>query len=345
MPKTYRIGVLGLTHDHVWSNLKELQETGRGVLVAAADPHAELLDQVKKQHSCATYSDYGALLEKEKLDAVYVYADNAAAVGLTELAAGKGLHVLVEKPMASSLAGADRMLAAVRRAGVRLMVNWPFCWWPQLQHALRLARDGAIGDVWQVKYRAAHNGPRELGCSKFFCDWLYDPRRNGAGALMDYCCYGAALARCLLGVPSRVVGVAGRVCKEDITVEDNAIIVMSYPRALALSEGSWTQVGDYDAYVPKIYGSKGVLAMTPRKGGTLLLATEAKPAGEKVEVPAAPPQLANASAHFLHSLESGAPFTELCSDRVGRDAQEILEAGLISARDGHEVSLPLKSAL
>src|SRR5262249_6574529 len=156
-----------------------------------------------------------------------------AGVRLTELAAAKRLHVLVEKPMAADLAGADRMLAAVRRAGARLMVNWPFAWWPQMQHALRLARDGELGNLWQVKYRAAHAGPREIGCSPYFCEWLYDPRRNGAGALMDYCCYGAALARCLLGVPARVSAVAGRFVKEDILVEDNAVLVMTYPHGLA----------------------------------------------------------------------------------------------------------------
>lgn len=344
MAKSYRIGVLGLSHDHVWDVLRELRETGRGTLVAAADPHSELRDQVRQEHGCAVYAEYAMLLEREPLDAVFIYSDNATGADLTEQAAARGLHVMIEKPMAADLRGADRMLAAVRQANVRLMVNWPFAWWPQMQHALRLARQGTIGALWQVKYRAAHAGPRELGCSRFFCEWLYDPQRNGAGALVDYCCYGAALARCLLGMPNRIVAAAGRLCKEDVLVEDNGVIVMTYPHALAISEGSWTQIGNLTAYLTAIYGMKGTLLVEPRRGGRLLLATAEQPDGRPVEVPELETGT-TASAHFLSCLDSGHPFLELCSDRVGRDAQEILEAGLQAARSNSAVALPLPTHL
>ena len=343
MSRIFRIGILGLTHDHVWTNLKELHATGKATVVAAADPHAELLDKVRQQFGCATYANAETLLAQESLDAVYVYGDNAAGVALTEQAAARGLHVLVEKPMAADLAGADRMLTAVRRAKVRLMVNWPFAWWPQLQKALQMAHAGEIGELWQVKYRAGHAGPREMGCSPYFCDWLYDPNRNGGGALIDYCCYGVLLARCLLGMPRRVVGVTGRLCKEEITVEDNGIIVMTYPRALALAEGSWTQMDKLTAYRTAIYGTRGTLLVEPRQGGRLLLATAEHPDGTDIEVTAAPPEASNASACFLHGLETGQPFPELCDDQPCRDVQEILDAGLLSAARGQEVSLPLRS--
>ena len=70
-----------------------------------------------------------------------------------------------------------------------------------------MAQAGEIGQLWQVKYRAAHQGPVELGCSRQFCEWLYDEELNGAGALMDYCCYGAVLAEVLLGKPDQVTGI------------------------------------------------------------------------------------------------------------------------------------------
>ena len=107
---------------------------------------------------------------------------------------------MVEKPMAADLAGAVRLQNAANGTGVQLMVNWPIAWWPQLQQALRLAAEGRIGRVFQVNYRAAHAGPREIGCSEAFSDWLLDPVRNGGGALVDYCSYGAALVCHLLGL-------------------------------------------------------------------------------------------------------------------------------------------------
>ena len=74
------------------------------------------------------------------------------------------------------------MLAAAKEQGTRIMVNWPFAWWPMLQKGIAMAQGGDIGRIWQVKYRAAHEGPRELGCSEFFCGWLYDDFRCTASA-------------------------------------------------------------------------------------------------------------------------------------------------------------------
>src|SRR5262249_24381109 len=151
--------------------------------------------------------------------------------------------------------------------------------------------------------------------------------------------------RCVLGMPSRVSGVAGRLCKEDILVEDNAVLLLSYPRALAMAEGSWSQIDKMTAYLTMIDGTKGTLLVEAGQSGRLLKATAERPEGEPVEVPAAAAHLSSASAHFLHALETGTQFLELCNDRVCRDVQEILEAGLLSVERGQEVSLPLKSFL
>ena len=327
-----RLAVLGLTHDHVWGNLSELRRVKGAQLVAAADPHAPLRTRAKREFACATYADARALLERERPDAVLIFSDNAAHVPLAELAAQHGAHILLEKPMAADLRGAERILAATRRPRVRLMVNWPVAWWPQLQHAVRLAADGSIGDLWQVKYRAAHAGPREMGCSRYFWEWLYDARRNGGGAFIDYCCYGVMLARALLGRPGRVTGVAERLLKRTLRAEDNGLLAMHYPHALALAEASWTQVGDLSSYFTFIYGTRGTLLVEPGEKGRLLLATAKAPAGKVVKAPKPPAHLRSASAHFVHALRTGAPFHLLCDAAVGRDTQAILEAGMRSAR-------------
>ena len=341
MSKTYRVGVLGLTHDHVWGNLEQLVALPNATLVAAADPHTELQKTVHDRFDCTTYSDYEDMLDSQELDAVYIFSDNATGTELCQLAASRSLHILIEKPLAATLAGADEALAAVRQTGVRLMVNWPFAWWPQMQHVLRLVQSGEIGRIQQVKYRAAHAGPKELGCSEYFCDWLFDADRNGAGALIDYCCYGCILACTLLGSPCRVTGVSGRLNKDELLVEDNAILVMLYQRAMAVAEGSWTEIGDLTNYRTTIQGTTGTFFMEPRQGGKLLKATTDKPNGEEVTVPELPPEQQSASAHFLACLESGEPFLPMCQDRLARDAQEILQAGLQSAREGMQISLPL----
>ena len=332
----HRIAVLGLHHDHAWSNLEELQATGRAELVAAADADSELLDHYRSHFPGNTYSTYEELLDNESdLTAVYIFASNKLSEDLTVMAAQRGLHCLVEKPMAATLAGADRMLAAAEESGIRLMINWPFTWWPQLRHGIAMAQAGELGQLWQVKYRAAHQGPVELGCSRQFCEWLYDAELNGAGALMDYCCYGAVLAHVLLGSPEQVKGIKiSTGLKPDLSLEDNAILVLSYPNALATTEASWTQIGKLTSYGTTLYGSTGTVHIEPDHEGRILLATAEHPEGVPLEVPAQPDHLQNASTHFLAAVEdSHLEIHPLCDALHGREAQRILEAGIQSANE------------
>jgi predicted dehydrogenase len=339
MPAPIRVGVLGLTHDHVWSNLKELSVHPAARIVAAADRHQTLLGRVESEFHARPYSNYATLLDSEELDAVYIFADNATGAELTEMAASRGLHVLIEKPMAANQAGAERMMKATQDAGTRLMVNWPFAWWPQMQEAIRLASLGAIGDLWQVRYRAAHAGPRELGCSEFFCEWLFDPKLNGAGgAYIDYCCYGALLARVLMGLPTEVTAVGGCLIKTE-PVDDNAVLVMRYPKGMAISEGSWTQIGNLTAYLTVIYGTEGTLLLEPRHGGQLFRATTKCPKGEPLSVPEPPAELRSSATHFISCVQSGEPFWALCDPQACYDAQVILEAGVNSLTAGQTIKL------
>lgn len=326
----HRIITLGLHHDHVWGNLEELAATGRAELAGAADTDTELLGKYRDRFPGATTESYDELLSQEGLTAAYIFGSNKLSEDLTVKACERGLHCLVEKPMAATLAGAGRMFAAAKANGVRLMINWPFTWWPQLRHGIVMAQVGELGRVWQVRYRAAHQGPVELGCSRQFCEWLYDAELNGAGALMDYCCYGAVLADVLLGRPESVTGLRVRTgLKPDLSLEDNAILVLKYPHALATTEASWTQIGHLTSYSTTIYGSTGTVHIEPGHGGRILHATAEHPDGIELAVPPQPGHLANASLHFLAAIED--PSLEihpLCDAEHGLNAQWILEEGI-----------------
>src|SRR5881397_2859698 len=113
-----RVGVLGLNHDHVWGNLAALNDNELGQAVAAADPDPRLRERLAREHGGVKALDtYDALLERADLDAVMVFADNRASVELAIRALGRGVPVMIEKPMAADLAGAEALLAAARTAG------------------------------------------------------------------------------------------------------------------------------------------------------------------------------------------------------------------------------------
>jgi predicted dehydrogenase len=332
---------MGLVHDHVWGNLEHLATLENAQLAAVADPHPELLNRVKEKYGCPTYVGYEEMVERERPDAVYVFTDNAKGAELAVWAAERGLNVMVEKPMAATLAGAERMIEATRKAGVRVMINWPVVWRPQVQTALALATRPEFGRIWQIMHRAGHGGP-DVECSPYFREWILDPKRNGAGALVDVCCYGVNMANMLLGRPTSVTGIVGHLREPGLPVEDNAIIVMSYPEAMATAEGAWGQVGQsITGYLATIWGTNGAVVVGPGRGGRVWTTSAEKP--EYVEVtPAEPePHMASGTAHFLWALSTGNEFHPLCRPETCRNTQEVLDAALQSSRTGAAVSLPV----
>ncbi|MCI0547153.1 MAG: Gfo/Idh/MocA family oxidoreductase [Candidatus Rokubacteria bacterium] len=346
-----RVGVLGLNHDHVWGNLAAMAAGDLGDLAAVAEPDPALRERLERTHGgVATHPAYEALLERRDLDAVLIFADNRASAELGVQALGRGLPVMIEKPMAADVEGADALLAAARGTGLPLMVNWPTAWRPALRHGLALVRAGAVGEPVQLSHRGGHAGPREFGCTPQFCEWLYDPRRNGGGALVDYCGYGGILCRTVLGRPTSVTAVAARLRKEGLVAEDTAVVVVRYPRAVAVLEGSWTQIGGEPAFAMIVYGDTGTLLVqqprATREGqtvgaGRVQLVTAAE--SRVIE----PPELADderdGTTYFLARLRGGRPIEGLCAPDVGRDVQEILAAALRSNAIGREVPLPLGS--
>ena len=341
MGNILRIGIMGLSHDHVWDFLAHASTNPTVQIIAAGDADSQLRDKAEQAGIPKTYTDPYEMLEKNELDAVAIFGDNRSSVDYGIAAAHKGLHMLLEKPMAADYAGAVALYAAAKKAGVTLMVNWPFAWWPNLQHALTMIRRGKIGNIYQVNYRAAHCGPRELGCSPQFVDWLYDPYRNGAGVIMDYCCYGAALTCMFLGLPNRVSTIAGRLRKSDLPAEDNAVMIMQHATAISTATASWTQSGHMTSYEPIFYGDKGTLMAS---NGKLYLADAEDDKGVGVRFPALGEGMRDPLDHFVAVIRNEIPLMELCSGEVALMAQQVLSAGILSANTNQVVSLPLPPA-
>ncbi len=339
-----RVGVLGLVHDHVWGALPQLMKIEQAELIGAADPNEPLLEKFREATGVeTTYADCEELLSEHELDAVLAYGTNRSTGDLVEMAAHHGLHVMTEKPMASDLSVADRMLVAARKADVVLMVNWPIAWNAGVQHALKLVREGAIGRVWQLKWRGGHCGPKELGCSPYFYNWLYDPVENGAGALFDYLGYGASLARLFIGQPTQVMAIAGRLVKQDIPVDDNAVIALQYHDANAVIEATWTEaVPHKPPHDVLLYGTEGVIVAGGRE---LTLYTKADEDGENIKAPALIAPRRNGPEYFVHCILNDEPVEGVCSPENSLDAQEVMEAARLSVLTGERVALPLPDHL
>ncbi len=340
-----KVVVAGLVHDHVWGLLKNFSRLEGVELAGAADPNKPLREKIRKEFGVdRVYGDYRDLFESIKADAVLVCASNAGGGPIVTAAAARGLHVLVEKPMAATADMAHRMAQAAAKHGTRIMVNWPLAWSPVMIRALELIKAGEIGQVFHARVHMAHQGPKEAGCTPYFWRWLYDRRENGGGAIIDYCCYGAAIFATLWGRPRQVFGVARNLVKPRFPVDDNAMVTAIYDKRIALAQASWTQNPDFHDAL--FLGDKGTL-ITDR--GKLIRSTT-NPAffdhhgSHQLEVKGLPlkPLPAgrrNGPEHFIHSLKTGKPFCKLCSVETGVIAQEILSAGVQSEKLGKRITL------
>ena len=333
-----RVGVAGLAHDHIWNEIACWSALPGATVATAGEARPEQREKFTKEcPGIPIYENWREMLEAEgdDLDIIQIAAPNNVHADITEAAALRGLHVITEKPMAATPKQAGRMVNACEKAGVLLMVNWPTQWSAAHQEMERRILAGDIGELRYFKYRSAHNGPKELGCSPAFYEWLYDADQNGAGSLMDYCCYGAAMCARFLGMPQKVTGLRGVFAKDYPLPDDNALIAMQYPHAFGVAEASWTQTVGYANANPVAYGSQGSLALLD---GNVLLTQPGKPT-ETIVPPAPVAPHRNGPEYFLHCLH-GEPLQGVGAPDVSQIAQEILGAGLRAADTGQTQTLP-----
>jgi predicted dehydrogenase len=342
MPREIRLGIIGLVHDHLWWYLDSMKGVPNARIACAADVHEHLRDKLKGilgLESGYLYADYRKMLDAERPDACLLFLENSRHAEATEECARRGVHVMVEKPIASSLPDADRMLAAAEKGGVRLMVNYPLFHQAFPSACRDIIARGEIGRVWLMRFATGHSGPEEF-CSKEFLEWLLDPKRNGGGAVQDFGTYGAALFCWYFGRPDRVSAVMGRFVKDRYQAEDHAVITVKYDQARIVGtiEGTWASRPGLLSF--SVFGEKGSI-FNSLDGGAFRIKTpefeEPRPlafaeTGRWEEKPL---------PYFVGRLRDGKPFEGMTDARTARDAQEIVDAAKISAAEGSEVKLPL----
>ncbi len=256
------IGVAGLTHGHVnW--VFGAQKSGDIKIVGIVEPNTDLAKRYIERYGLTmdlVFDNMEEMLTKKKPVAVTAFGSIYEHLAVVEACAPKGIHVMVEKPLAVSVAHANKMEALAKKHKIHLLTNYETTWYPTNHKAYEIMKKGDIGGIRKVIVRDGHKGPKKIGVQKEFLDWLTDPVQNGGGALIDFGCYGANLLTWLHEGkrPNTVTAVTQQLQVENNPkVDDDCTILLTYDNSMAILEPSWNwPIGRKDM---EIYGEKGVV--------------------------------------------------------------------------------------
>lgn len=273
-----RVGVVGLSHDHAHSIMNQYKR-GEVRITGIVEPDVKLIERYKKQYGVADslfYPTIAVMLERTKPEAVLAYNAINEHRAVVEACAPRGIHVMVEKPLATTVEDANKIAALAKQHSIHVLTNYETTWYASNQHLFDLVNNKkSIGPVRKMVVHDGHGGPKEIGCSAEFLSWLTDPVKNGGGALTDFGCYGANLMTWLMGgkTPIAVTAITKQI-KPQIypNVDDEATILIEYKDATGIVEASWNWpfgIKDFE-----VFGTEGYLhalngnTMVHRKGDT-----------------------------------------------------------------------------
>jgi len=198
-----RLGVIGLGRAFTLM-LPAFEQDARVQLLAACDPRPEARAQFEKDFHATAYADVESLVRNPEVDVVYVASPHQYHAEHVRTVARHGKHVLVEKPMALSLADCDAMIADCRTAGVKLLVGHSHSFDEPYRVTRRIIAAGRVGAVRMIH---ALN----------YTDFLYRPRRAeeldaaaGGGVVFNQAAHQVDVVRLLANSPvERVRAITG----------------------------------------------------------------------------------------------------------------------------------------
>jgi predicted dehydrogenase len=258
-----RMGIAGMTHDHVNAILNTPKHEGM-ILVGFAEPNKEMaLRKLKKANlpESLWFASLEEMIEKTKPEAICDFRSTFEHLETVEKCAPRGIHVMVEKPLAVNMAHAIKMENLAKKHKIHLITNYETTWYASHHAAFNMIhKQDFMGEIRKVVIMDGHAGPQEIGCTPEFLAWLTDPVLNGGGAIMDFGCYGADIMTWLMkGEKPISVFASTNTYKPNVypKVDDEATIIVQYPKTQAIFQASWNW--PFDRKDTEIYGQNGYI--------------------------------------------------------------------------------------
>jgi predicted dehydrogenase len=344
------IAIVGLVHGHVYGFIPLLRACPEVRLVGVVEADQALSARYAERFNLPRnllFANLEELLARTNVQAVAVFTTTYDHPAVVEACAKRQIHVMMEKPLAVDLPGARRIQRAARQGGIQVIVNYETTWYRNHAALWRIIKqERACGDIRKMLALHGHDGPEKYVGPEFL-GWLEDPVKNGAGALFDFGCYGANLMTWLMDNqrPVAVTAVTQTFRPQaNPRVDDDATIILEYPRAQGTIEASWNwpfNRKDLEVYAEKGYAVATAYEKDPGAGSDTLKARLPGMAREEPQALAALPVMERDPISYLVAVARGdlksAGLSSLENNLI---VTEILDAARESARTGKRITLP-----
>ncbi len=355
--KTWRVAGINFDHMHMGDNLRMVYNHPRAEIVGICHEERERMqDTIEKLniHDDRIFSDVDECIEKTQPDFAILCPATAKHGEYTQRVAAHGIHILIEKPFAASLAEADAMIEACKKTGRLLAINWPLAWEPCYVTAKRMIDEGKIGEVLEVHHYGGNRGPlfhvadkdevspeevqREKNKSWFF------KKAHGGGSMLDYLGYGVTLGTWFQGCRSPIEVTATVDQPIGLEVDEHSVTIARYEHGLSKFETRWGTFTDPWVYQPQpkcgfvITGTKGTIAAYDYEK-QIRLQTVEHPEGFEMPVDKIEEPLQNPVQYMIHCLENDKPIEGILSPDLCRIGQQIIDSAVQSAAEKRTVPL------
>lgn len=352
-----RIVGISFDHMHMGDLLREVQDHPGAEIAAIFDPDpAKMHDAITNFAipPARVFTDFDACMAAGPYDMAILCAATAEHADYTERLAPHGLHVMVEKPFAGSIADARRMLAAMEGTGRKLAINWPLTWVESHVMARELLDAGTIGQLIEFHHYGGNRGPLYHLADKVEVSpdeverqkpdsWWYK-KASGGGSLLDYMGYGATLGTWYMDgrAPLEVTCVVDEA--PGIEVDQHAIAVCRYDVGLSKTETRWGTFTDPWTIQPQpkcgfvLVGTDGTISSWDY-ADHVTVQTRARPEPHAIPVKPLPPARAGAIAYMVDRITRDAPIDGPLDPALCLIAQRIVDTAALSAQEKRTLEL------
>ncbi|HBE69570.1 MAG TPA: gfo/Idh/MocA family oxidoreductase [Planctomycetaceae bacterium] len=353
----YRVAGISFEHMHMLDNLRLVEAHPGCELVGICDEVPGRMQDTIEQLAVPpdrVFTSWLQCIESAKPDFLVLCPATGDHGLWVERLAGFGLPIMIEKPMAASLADADLMVNECEKHDVVLAINWPAYWVPSHRTAYRLVTEGRIGDVREVHYYGGNRGPlwhtadkREISAEEVARQkpnsWFYK-RDAGGGSMLDYLGYGATLGTWYLGgrKPIEVTAVIDQ--PPGLEVDEHSITIARYDFGMSKFETRWGTFTDPWTHQPQpgcgyvLVGTEGTIASFDY-AQSIRVQDRDYPQGVDVPVDQLESPTRNAVEYFVDCLQHGRSIAGPLSPDVSRTGQQIVDTAFESAQQGKTLKL------